>query len=165
MRYLRDLGYERVNQDRLGSRDKCIKAADEYLKAGKSVVVGMFNPVTTARGSRCTDCSADNTNPAKDTRKVWKNLAERFPKLAFRCIHINTPEELAMHNNTVRAKSGVDSMNFEKRGYVPGMAFSQFKSKFQPPDLAEGFLDITKVDFVFWGTDEEYEVWRTHWHA
>lgn len=38
--YLKPLGYERVNQDTLKSRDKCIQAAKEFLKDGESVVVG-----------------------------------------------------------------------------------------------------------------------------
>lgn len=37
---LKPLGYERVNQDTLKSRDKCIQVARELLKDGKSVTVG-----------------------------------------------------------------------------------------------------------------------------
>lgn len=37
---LKPLGYERVNQDTLKSRDKCIQAARELLGRGQSVVVG-----------------------------------------------------------------------------------------------------------------------------
>lgn len=36
------LGYERINQDTLKSRDKCLKAAKEYLQDGRSVVIGLW---------------------------------------------------------------------------------------------------------------------------
>lgn len=39
-RVLGPLGYERVNQDILKSRDKCQKVAEQYLRDGKSVAVG-----------------------------------------------------------------------------------------------------------------------------
>lgn len=34
------VGYVHVNQDTLGTRPKCVKAAEEALKAGKSCVIG-----------------------------------------------------------------------------------------------------------------------------
>jgi bifunctional polynucleotide phosphatase/kinase len=37
---LKPLGYERVNQDILKSRDKCIKVARDHLRDGDSVVIG-----------------------------------------------------------------------------------------------------------------------------
>lgn len=38
---LKPLGYERINQDTLKSRDKCLKAAREHLEEGESVAIGM----------------------------------------------------------------------------------------------------------------------------
>ena len=35
--------YTHINQDTLSSRQKCVKATEEALKAGKSVVVGMYS--------------------------------------------------------------------------------------------------------------------------
>jgi bifunctional polynucleotide phosphatase/kinase len=32
--------YEHINQDTLGTRDRCLAAATTQLKAGKSVVIG-----------------------------------------------------------------------------------------------------------------------------
>lgn len=37
---LKPLGYERVNQDTLKSRDKCLKFAKETLEEGKSIAIG-----------------------------------------------------------------------------------------------------------------------------
>lgn len=39
-RHLKPLGYERVNQDTLKTRAKCLKAAAELLDEGSSVVIG-----------------------------------------------------------------------------------------------------------------------------
>lgn len=36
-----DAGYVHVNQDTLKTRDKCVKAADQALADGQSVVVGV----------------------------------------------------------------------------------------------------------------------------
>jgi hypothetical protein len=36
-------GYEHINQDVLGSRDKCVKATDEALAKGKSCVIGIYS--------------------------------------------------------------------------------------------------------------------------
>jgi bifunctional polynucleotide phosphatase/kinase len=49
--------YEHVNQDKLGNRDRCMKAAREALQAGRSVVV-------------------DNTNRDRKTRKLYVDLAK-----------------------------------------------------------------------------------------
>lgn len=40
-KYLKPLGYERINQDILKSRDKCIQVAKEHLQQGDSVAIGM----------------------------------------------------------------------------------------------------------------------------
>ena len=42
-RHLAPLGYERVNQDILKTREKCLKAATEFLGVKKSVVIGILN--------------------------------------------------------------------------------------------------------------------------
>jgi len=41
-RNLEPLGFERVNQDALKTKDKCLKVADSLLEDGKSVTVGEF---------------------------------------------------------------------------------------------------------------------------
>ena len=38
-------------------------------------------------------------------------------------------------------------MNPEKRTILPAMAFSSFRSRYEPPSLSEGFEDITEVSF------------------
>ena len=43
-KYLKPLGYERINQDILKSREKCFKVAKEQLQEGESVVIGLSWP-------------------------------------------------------------------------------------------------------------------------
>lgn len=84
--YLRPLGYKRVNQDILKSRDKCIAVAKEYLADQQSVVV-------------------DNTNADLDVRKHWINLAKAL-EVPIRCILFTASPEVCKHNNVVRALGG-----------------------------------------------------------
>ena len=39
-RHLVTLGYERINQDTLGTKEKCLEIATRYLETKKSVVIG-----------------------------------------------------------------------------------------------------------------------------
>lgn len=41
----------------------------------------------------------------------------------------------------------LDQMNPESRTMLPKVAFTGFTSRYSPPTLDEGFVDITKVDF------------------
>ncbi|KAK6347679.1 hypothetical protein TWF718_005517 [Orbilia javanica] len=143
-KHLVPLGYERINQDILKTKDKCIKAAQGFLKEGESVII-------------------DATNSSRDTRAVWKGVADKAKGAVFRCIYLTTSEELCYHNDGVRAYSNVKSFNPENRTSVGSMAFRTFKSKFQEPDVSEGFKDITVVNFEFRGTDAEFDVWKRHW--
>ncbi|EWC45846.1 hypothetical protein DRE_04853 [Drechslerella stenobrocha 248] len=144
IQYLEPAGYQRINQDILKTREKCLKVAEGYLKEGKSVII-------------------DSTNPGRDNRSLWKTLADKIGDVAFRCIYLTTPERLCVHNDGVRAYSSVKFFNPENRESVSSMAFLSFKSKFQEPELSEGFKDITVVDFEFRGADAEYDVWKRHW--
>ncbi|KAL2430562.1 Bifunctional polynucleotide phosphatase/kinase [Exophiala dermatitidis] len=123
---LQPLGYERVNQDILKTRDKCIKKARELLSAGYSVAI-------------------DNTNADTETRSYWVKLARDF-NVPIRCVHFTAPTRLAEHNDAVRALNP-NTMNPEKRTQLPGIAFASFIKRFQEPSLDEGFQDIYKVDF------------------
>ncbi|KAL2214552.1 polynucleotide kinase 3 phosphatase [Sarocladium strictum] len=140
-RHLKPLGYERVNQDILKSRDKCVKVADEHLSSGKSVAI-------------------DNTNADVDTRAVWINLAKKH-KVPARCVWLKTPMAVCEHNNAARALN--PSLNPEKREILPGMAFRGFKSRFREPTTKEGFKEVVPVEFRFRGTEEEYGVWGKYW--
>ena len=101
-RHLKPLGYERVNQDVLKSKDKCLKAAAEYLKEGDSVVV-------------------DNTNPDPDTRRQWVELATKAKQgggVPVRCVWFRTPLVVCEHNDAVR------SLNKEVSAFFAPVSFA-----------------------------------------
>ncbi|KAL4808536.1 polynucleotide kinase 3 phosphatase-domain-containing protein [Aspergillus unguis] len=139
--YLKPLDYERVNQDILKTRPKCIKVAKEHLAAGRSVVV-------------------DNTNADIDTRALWIDVAKEF-KVPIRCVYFSAPSELCKHNNAVRAAN--TSLNPESRTLLPGIAFGDYLRRFQEPTLSEGFQDIIRVDFRFRGDEDAKKVWGQYW--
>ncbi|KAF2085872.1 PNK3P-domain-containing protein [Saccharata proteae CBS 121410] len=139
--HLRPLGYERVNQDILKTRDRCLKAASDFLANGKSVAV-------------------DNTNADPETRLHWIKLATKH-EVPVRCVLFTAPAKLCEHNDTVRALNGV--MNPENRAMLPGVAFRSFSGRYREPRLTEGLQDITKVDFTFEGNEEQREIWSKYW--
>ena len=137
---LKPLGYERVNQDLLKSRDKCVKVAASFLTHGVSVAV-------------------DNTNADADTRAIWIQLAQTH-KIPIRCAYFTAPAKLCEHNDTVRALADnkTEKFNPEKRAILPHSAFAGFASRFRAPKAEEGFADIVKVEFeVSFPTLEAHE--------
>lgn len=144
-RSLKPLGYERVNQDLLKTREKCVKVATEYLKSGTSVAV-------------------DNTNADVATRKVWLDLGAKVG-VPVRCMWFTAPPSLCQHNDTVRALAGegLNGFNPEKRVILPHSAFAGFRSRFKEPDIKEGFQDVVKVDFQFQGSEQERKAWSRYW--
>jgi len=141
-RYLEPLGYQRVNQDILKSREKCIKVAREYLNSGLSVAI-------------------DNTNADPGTRANWIALAKDFT-IPVRCVHFTASTRLCEHNDCVRALN-VESMNPEARSMLPAIAFRSFVQRYIAPSIDEGLQDITLVDFHYQGTDEQRRVWSQYW--
>ncbi|KAH7305986.1 polynucleotide kinase 3 phosphatase-domain-containing protein [Stachybotrys elegans] len=138
---LKPLGYQRVNQDILKTRDKCVQAAKDLLKQGDSIAV-------------------DNTNADPDTRAVWTNLASAS-KVPIRCVWFKTPLHICEHNDAVRANN--KALNPESRDGLPKLAFTGFASRFKPPQAKEGFQDILELEFHFRGTKEDYQLWGRYW--
>ncbi|MCJ1395936.1 hypothetical protein MMC18_008822 [Xylographa bjoerkii] len=139
---LQPLGYERVNQDTLKTRDKCLKVAFDYLSSGKSVAV-------------------DNTNADPDTRACWVELAHKVG-VPVRCVFFSAPTKLCEHNDTVRALNH-GKLNPEKRTILPHSAFSSYTARFIKPSLEEGFQDIVTVPFYLVGDNEIREIWKLYW--
>ncbi|TLD04300.1 uncharacterized protein PgNI_11937 [Pyricularia grisea] len=140
-KYLKPLGYGRVNQDTLKTKEKCLSAAAEMLKDKVSVAV-------------------DNTNPDPDTRAQWVALAKKHG-VPIRCVWFKTPLSLAQHNDAVRSMN--DTMNPESRAGLPALAFNSFNSRLKEPKVGEGFQDVVEIDFTFRGTKEEYDLWGKYW--
>ncbi|EEY16847.1 bifunctional polynucleotide phosphatase/kinase [Verticillium alfalfae VaMs.102] len=161
-RQLQPLGYERVNQDILKTRDKCVKTARELLQGGKSVAIGTSRPMARDEKQCVADktCPPDNTNADPDTRAVWVNLAKQHD-VPVRCVWFKTPLFVCEHNDVVRALN--TKMNPESRTALPQLAFNGFKSRFREPKAKEGFQDVTELEFKFRGTREEHGVWARYW--
>jgi bifunctional polynucleotide phosphatase/kinase len=116
-------GYVQVNQDSLGSKDKCHREAKRAIDGGKSVVI-------------------DNTNPAADDRKPYLTMA-KAKKIPVRCIRLGTSRDVAVHNNFFRVK--------ETKGKVrriPTVAYHTFNKKLEEPNTKEGFDSIETLPFV-----------------
>ncbi|KAJ2966183.1 hypothetical protein NUW58_g10724 [Xylaria curta] len=142
-KYLKSLGYERVNQDTLKSRAKCFKAAAEFLEDGCSIVI-------------------DNTNPDPDGRKEWIELARKHD-VAIRCVWFKIPRSLCEHNDAVRALN--KALNPEARSALPPLAFNGYFSRLREPTVKEGFQHVLPIEFKFRGTKEEYATWGQYWSS
>jgi bifunctional polynucleotide phosphatase/kinase len=82
-RYLEPLGYKRINQDTLRTRDKCLKVAAEHSSGGLSVAI-------------------DNTNADPEVRSKWIELAKKL-SIPIRCVHFLADPQVCKHNDAVRA--------------------------------------------------------------
>ncbi|KAI0710408.1 PNK3P-domain-containing protein [Cerioporus squamosus] len=134
-------GYTHINQDTLKTRDKCVKAAAEALKAGQSVVV-------------------DNTNRDVQTRKFYVDLAKKHG-VPVRCFYFAGSLELAWHNNLYRAFNLPESLTASqpKRELLPYNAFTSFRANFQEPTVDEGFYEVRTVNWQFEGDEEARKRW------
>lgn len=129
--------YDHINQDTIGTRDKCVKAARISLSEDRAVVI-------------------DATNRNKSTRAIWVALAEEF-KVPIRLFHFNIPMDLARHNELYRALYA--PKDEPEHAHVPPMAFAQYQQAYEPPLMKEGFEEIRTVNFVWEGTDEQKALW------
>lgn len=114
--------YIRINQDELKTKAKCLKNTEIALQEGsKSIII-------------------DNTNPSKEVRKEYIDLAKKY-NYNTRIIVKETTRDLSEHLNVVRCRKE----GFDKR--LPDIAFRMFWSKYQVPTLEEGVKEIINVPF------------------
>lgn len=118
MQRLRPQGYIHVNQDTLKTQARCLQAVEQSLSRGRS-------------------CCVDNTNPSKQKRALFSQLAKRHGA-AVRCICFATSASLAQELNRLRHSQGSP--------LLPPQAFSSYYHAFEPPEQAEGFT-VEHVDF------------------
>ncbi|KAG8217343.1 polynucleotide kinase 3 phosphatase-domain-containing protein [Butyriboletus roseoflavus] len=140
-RYFASVGYVHVNQDTLGTRPKCLKAAEEALKAGKSCVI-------------------DNTNRDTATRKFYVDLTKKVGART-RCFLFEGSMDLAWHNNLYRAYNQRQSDGTQpRREILPYLAFIGFRDNYEEPQTSEGFAEVIKVNWVFEGDEEARQRWN-----
>ncbi|XP_060082070.1 bifunctional polynucleotide phosphatase/kinase-like [Ylistrum balloti] len=122
-KHLEPHGYVAINRDTLGTKAKCLKAAKTALDSGNSIV-------------------ADNTNPSCEARSDYIALA-KSKKIPCRCFWMKTQREMAEHLNFVR-----QNQTDGKVRRIPDVGYNLFYKQFTPPTKAEGFSEITEIDFV-----------------
>ncbi|KAF8212218.1 polynucleotide kinase 3 phosphatase-domain-containing protein [Mycena galopus ATCC 62051] len=144
--YFEPADYLHINQDTLKTRDKCVKAVQEALAAGKKCVV-------------------DNTNRDVFTRRYYIDVAKKLG-VPVRCMLFTGSVELAWHNNLYRSLGLPPSVVAREppREMLPRAAFKTFKDSFEEPKLSEGLSQIKKVNWVFSGTAQERKAWSRWYH-
>lgn len=110
-----------VSRDILKYKAKCLKLMMDILKTGGKVII-------------------DNTNPTKDVRKEYLEIAETFSKKVL-AVHIDITKEQSMFLVNYRCKKN-------KTRKVPDVAVHAYFKKFEQPMLEEGFSNIIKRTFV-----------------
>lgn len=119
---LKPEGYVVASNDQLGGREKTMKVAEQELGRGNSVVV-------------------DNTHVDKEARKKFLDIARKM-NIPVRCFLMNTSHGQARHNNLFRELTDPSHTRIKE------MLINVFRTKFQPPELDEGFVEIVKVNCV-----------------
>ena len=113
--------YVRVNQDELGSKDKCVELFSKALAEKKNVVV-------------------DRCNQDVKQRKLWIDLAQYY-SADVKCLYLSVDPDLCLdriflrkNHPTITADLSAD----KKRSII-----AQFLRTFEPPTLQEAFSEIT----------------------
>ncbi|CBK24580.2 uncharacterized protein [Blastocystis hominis] len=131
--------YQRVNQDTLKTLPKCIQFATKWLKQKVSVVV-------------------DNTNPSRDIRRKWIQLARQC-RVPVRAVVLESSRSLANHLNIFR------SFGFgTTQRKVPRVAMNVFFSRYETPSESEGFFAVVQIPFQMkkFASKEEEEAFRCY---
>ena len=80
----------------------------------------------------------DNTNPNRDTRKLYIDLAKKY-KYLVTCIVVNISRDLCEHNNLYRAYKN-------KMKPIPEIAYRMYFKKYNEPNKEEGIDNIKIVN-------------------
>lgn len=117
------LGYVRINMDTLKTKAKCIKECEKQLSLGNSVVI-------------------DNTNPDKETRKIYIDLALK-KKYYVKCIELLSDMAISYHASHYRSyKTQGNTKN------IPMLVYHKYKKIYKEPNKDENINEIIKINFV-----------------
>lgn len=112
--------YYRINQDELGSRDKCVERFKEVADAGKDIII-------------------DRCNTDKFQRRLWIKLALDFDAESIDCIYLDINEEEAVARSLNRN-------NHPTMSNLPLAKLKQivynFSKDMEIPTLDENFTSI-----------------------
>ena len=139
----------RVNRDTLKTQPRCLAAAAQALREGKSVVI-------------------DNTSPTRAVRRAYLDLLNGDPDIPAGvrkvAVHLDFPLEVAKHNEAFRALHGeaLAAVDEAKRDRLPPVAFSTYYKTLEAPtmDGGEGWDEVVRVQtFEFEGSEEMRRKW------
>ena len=116
--------YVLVSNEHLKNKQNCLKACNQYLATGLSVVV-------------------DNTNANKEVRQEYIQAA-KTAGVPVRCFYMQTAKETCMHNNLQR-KINEHRAHLSKA--VPSVVIHSFFKNAHAPTVSEGFESVIKIDF------------------
>jgi bifunctional polynucleotide phosphatase/kinase len=139
-------GYERVNQDTLGSIQKCHAATREIISRQRSVVV-------------------DNTNLMFETRQDWVQLALSL-MVPIRCVVLSTPKPVAMALNMFRAIDPCSPPEDRLANrLIPDVAINTHFKAFNSDQVsdAEGFARIDRLNWI--PQEPEHPGSKILWHS
>jgi len=111
--------YVVINRDTLKTQDKCITKCDEAMKNNLSIVI-------------------DNTNPDKESRSKYIELAKKY-NYKTRALIMTTSLELSKHNNGYRSY-------ITETPFIPNIVYNIYSKKYQEPTINEGFDKIEKIE-------------------
>lgn len=122
--------YEIINRDTEKTMQKCMKKATNLIEKNKNLII-------------------DNTNPSKECRKQWIELAKQY-NYKIRILHMQTPFNICKHNNAYRCMT-------QKIKMISEFVYNLYKSKFETPEKDEGVEEIVKVEHSFPDDDNYYK--------
>ena len=105
----------RINQDMLKTKKKCLDKTIDCLK-------------------KDLNCIIDNTNPTKDKRKEYIDLAKQYNYDVY-CINMTTSYELSQHNNIYRYLTTNTDL-------IPTIVYNKFRKDYEEPSCDEGIKEI-----------------------
>ena len=93
----------------------------------------------------------DNTNPKKEDRKYFIELAKKH-SIKVRCFFFKTTKDVCFHNDYQRKVNTVRKHFSDKAGSIPIHSWFKYVEE---PQLNEGFYEINKVNFLAKFNDNE----------
>lgn len=134
--------YERINQDLLKTRNKCVAAATAAISRGSSIII-------------------DATNTHKDARDNWDEFAKKA-KIPIRTIVLPFDRDISFHYDTVRSINplgGIDGITDNR--HVPSIVIYGMAKSYDPPS-GKNVLNIIPSPGPFTNSNLQKLTLKTH---
>jgi len=124
--------YDIISRDVEGTMKKCLNKMENLLEAGHNIII-------------------DNTNPTKESRKPYIELAKKYgyDVRIINIVRLFEDYNMALHNNYYRhLKFGTP--------LIPNVALYKFLKEYEIPEYDEGADDIIYISYMLPTLDKEY---------